>query len=93
MGDDLSISVMTGNPNRQLRSATHVFVHPEFNLLTSDHNIAIIRVDASYTTSATFNPVSRPQDSPPVNTQCSIAGWGAISDVFHKFHVHFSSLC
>ncbi len=81
MGDDLSLSVETGNLNRQLRGVSHVFVHPEFNIATNDNNIAVIRVNASYTTSGTFNPVSRPDDSPPVNTQCSVAGWGSISDV------------
>lgn len=78
MGDDLSISVISGNPNRQLRSASHVFVHPEFNLQTLDHNVAVIRTNLPYTQSATFNTVIRPTDSPPVNTQCIVAGWGSI---------------
>lgn len=78
MGDDLTISVVSGNQNRQLRSASHVFVHPEFNLNTLDHNVAVVRTDLPYNESPTFNPVSRPTDSPPPNTQCSVAGWGSI---------------
>lgn len=78
MGDDLTISIISGNPNRQLRSASHVFVHPEFNLQTLDHNVAVIRTTLPYTESATFRPVDRPADSPIVNMQCSVAGWGSI---------------
>lgn len=91
MGDDLSISVQTGNQNRQLRSASHVFVHPEYNLYTYDHNVAVVRVSLSFSASTTFNPVSRPQDSPPANTQCAIAGWGNIFHVncFHCNYIHF----
>lgn len=81
MGDDLTISVESGNPNRQIRGVSHVFVHPQYNLYTYDHNVAVIRSDVNFTVSTTFNPVSRAQDSPPVNTQCSIAGWGNIFNV------------
>ncbi|XP_037041047.1 trypsin-like [Bradysia coprophila] len=77
MGDDLTISVISGNANRQIRLATHVFVHPEFNLNRTEHDIAVIRVNETFTPSITFNPVPRGQDSPGVNTQCSVAGWGS----------------
>lgn len=81
MGDDLTISVISNNPNRQLRVATHVFVHPELNSLTFDNNLAIIRTDGPFIVSETFNPVFRPDDSPPVNSECSVAGWGSIFNV------------
>lgn len=97
MGDDLTISVISGNPNRQLRGATHVFVHPELNFLTFDNNVAIIRTDTPFLVSLTFNPVFRPDDSPQVNTECSVAGWGSISNVCcvfksNNFHLLCASL-
>lgn len=90
MGDDLSLSVFSGNPNRQLRGATHVFVHPEYNIATLDHNVAIIRTDSPYTVSETFNPVLRPGDSSPVDTQCSVAGWGHLFFVTFFFHLYIN---
>lgn len=90
MGDDLTLSVVSGNQNRQLRNATHVFVHPEYNLDRLDHNIAVVRTEP-FTVSPTFNPVVRPQDSPPANTQCSIAGWGHIFEVMTQVHNYFFS--
>lgn len=81
IGDDLSISVISGNTNRQIRNPTHVFVHPEYNLNTRDKDIAILRVNVSYSASPTFNPVPRAQDPPTADIQCSVAGWGRISDV------------
>lgn len=83
MGDDLSLSVETGNANRQLRGASHVFVHPQFNLGRTEHDIAIIRVNQTFNPSITFNPVARGQDTPAVSTTCSIAGWGRTSQVLH----------
>lgn len=89
MGDDLTISVTSANPNRQLREATHVFVHPEYNLYTYDHNVAVIRTNLPYTITATFNPVDRSADSPPIGTQCSVAGWGSTSNVLISFNFDF----
>lgn len=89
MGDDLTISVVSGNQNRQLRQATHVFVHPEYNLYTYDHNVAVIRTQLPFTATATFNPVTRPADSPAANTPCTVAGWGATSNVLLSFNFDF----
>lgn len=81
MGDDLSISVQSGNANRQLRVPTHVFVHQEFNLNRTEHDIAIIRANQTFGSTITFNPVPRGQDTPPVNTLCSVGGWGSTNQV------------
>ncbi|KAJ6634729.1 Trypsin-1 [Pseudolycoriella hygida] len=86
IGDDLSISVQSSNQNRQVREVTHVFVHPEYNLHNFDHNVAVIRTNESFLASSTFNTVSRPLDSPPPNTQCSVAGWG---NIFHNGPISF----
>lgn len=88
MGDDLTISVISGNPNRQLREASHVFVHPEYNLYTYDHNIAVVRTNLPFTISATFGTSLRALDPPAVNTQCRVAGWGSISNV-RQFQLNF----
>lgn len=81
MGDDLTISEVSENLNRQLRNASHVFVHPEYNLFTYDHNVAVIRTDLPYTISTTFGTVLRSLDSPQVNQICRVAGWGSTSNV------------
>lgn len=81
MGDDLTISVISGNLNRQLRAASHVFVHPEYNLYTYDHNVAVIRTDLPYALTGTFGPARRAMVSPPNNNLCMVAGWGSTFNV------------
>lgn len=81
MGGDLTISVISVNPNRQLRAPSHVFVHPAYNLYTYDHNVAVIRTDLPYALTITFGPVQRVMDSPAVNSLCRVAGWGSTFNV------------
>lgn len=88
MGEDLSINVVSGNQNRQLREASHVFVHPEYNLHTYDHNIAVIRTKLPYAISATFGTSLRALDSPQVAQTCRVAGWGSTSNVM-LFQLNF----
>lgn len=46
MGDDISISIVSGSPTRQLRKVTNFVQHPGFSpeAIDSKDDIAVIRV-------------------------------------------------
>jgi Trypsin len=74
MGDDTSIQ-RWGSPYRQLRGATHLFVHPDFNLRTYSSDIAVIRVDHPFTATNRLRPLPRSIATPLDDITCHLAGW------------------
>ena len=74
MGDDTSIQRF-GSSSRQIRFASHIFVHPDFNLRTYIADIAVIRVSTAFTQTATLAPLQRTFFTPADNTNCNLAGW------------------
>jgi len=78
MGNSLTVSPLY-NSNNQSRDATHVFVHPQYNLNSLINDIAIIRVSPSFTSTNSFYPTIRINETPVTNYNCSVAGWGTLS--------------
>lgn len=79
MGDDTSIQ-RWGSDRRQIRFASHFFVHPSFNPWTYDADIAVIRVSVPFTQSPTFRAVPRSLATPPDDLRCQLAGWGVTAE-------------
>lgn len=81
MGNDLLITA-TGSPTRQVRRASHVFVHSQFNLVTLINDIAVIRIEPPFILNNTFfRPTTVSTSSPADLTVCNVAGWGAVKEV------------
>lgn len=75
MADDLSILSRNPAPSRQIRFATHIFVHPGYDDFTYANDIAIVRVSVPFTQTATLRAVPRSTFTPPDNQACHLAGW------------------
>ncbi|KAG4072964.1 hypothetical protein HA402_006644 [Bradysia odoriphaga] len=76
VGDELYLSFLSDT--RQSRTATHVFVHPDYSIEGILNDVAVIRTSSPFAVTTTFSPVARIQYSPNVGTSCSVAGWGAV---------------
>lgn len=74
MGDDLSVQ-RHGAPSRQIRWASHLFAHPEFDLVTYAADIGVIRVTSPFIQTTTLRPVPRSIHTPADNMNCNLAGW------------------
>lgn len=76
MGDDLSI-LSAGSSSRQIRLISHIFVHVGYNIQSMRNDIAVIRLSQPFRPTNTFHPVPMANRTPPTQTLCHVAGWGA----------------
>lgn len=81
MGDDLEVSAIPSNPGRQMRQASHIFVHLNYNSKTLVNDIAVIRVLEPFYVTLTFFPVERASETPANDLGCAVAGWGSAKEV------------
>ncbi|XP_053699309.1 serine protease 1-like [Sabethes cyaneus] len=66
---------------RETRNVTHLFVHPNYNRVTNNHDLAVIRVNAPFPEfHNTIEPAIMNTRLLPINTQCEYAGWGAATN-------------
>lgn len=84
MGNDLLITAI-GSASRQVRFASHIFVHTQFNLVTLINDVAVVRVEPPFTLNyTTFRPMTMSNSPPADYVVCSVAGWGAVREVEYK---------
>uniref|UniRef100_A0AAG5DBW1 Peptidase S1 domain-containing protein n=1 Tax=Anopheles atroparvus TaxID=41427 RepID=A0AAG5DBW1_ANOAO len=63
---------------RQTRRVSHIFVHPQFNILTLENDVAVLRLDRPYDLpSNTINMANRTRRIVRNGANCQMAGWGA----------------
>jgi trypsin len=70
MGDDVSITPVASR-SRQIRFASHIFVHPRYSSWTMANDIAVVRVSVQFTRTTTFQPLNMNQHSPVPDTMVS----------------------
>lgn len=74
------VNLVSRTIRREVRNVTHLFVHPNYNRVTSNNDLAVIRVDSSYPEfHNTIEPALISAVIFPDNTDCLYAGWGADS--------------
>lgn len=81
MGDDLEVSTIPSNPGRQVRQASHIFVHLGYISRSYVNDIAVIRVLEPFYVTPTFFPVELASETPVNDLSCAVAGWGAVKEV------------
>jgi hypothetical protein len=74
MGDDTSIQ-RWGNERRQIRFPSHLFIHPSFNVITYDADIAVVRVSVPFIQTSSLRALPRSFSTPPDDLNCNLAGW------------------
>lgn len=74
MGDDLSIQ-RWGADSRQIRFASHLFVHPSFGVRTFNADIAVVRTSVPFTTTNTLRALPRSFTTPMETLSCNLGGW------------------
>lgn len=64
--------------DRQVRTVTRVFVHPEFSAYAMHNDIALLRVDRPFIFGADLQPVCLPPANytPTEGGWCYVGGWG-----------------
>lgn len=81
MGDDILIEP-SASQIRQIRVASHIFVHPKYSINTLENDIAVIRLSTAFIRSNSFHPIPRAAITPTPNERCRVAGWGATVEVY-----------
>lgn len=81
-----NLSSTTETAIRQMRTIKQIFVHPQYNSLTTDNNIAILRVNTSFIFTKYVQPACLPDDEIQLNEEVIAIGWGKeqFSDTNHK---------
>ncbi|KAL8571852.1 hypothetical protein ACOMHN_033379 [Nucella lapillus] len=68
------------SPYRQFRKPKKLFLHPEFNHMTVNNDIALIQLERPFVLSDYLRPVCLPQagQAADIGTRCYVAGWGKV---------------
>ncbi|XP_049862644.1 trypsin alpha-3-like isoform X2 [Schistocerca gregaria] len=67
-------SVYTSSGTRVQVSA--IFVHSEYNLITSQNDIAVLRTEEKLPLGPTVQSIGFSESTPAANTPCNVSGWG-----------------
>lgn len=70
------------SPSQQLRTVTHVIIHPEYSHKDLKNDLALLKLHEPLKFNRWVRPACLPVDRPPwgpvAGTQCAAAGWGSI---------------
>lgn len=66
----------------QRRAIRRIIIHPDFNLMTTDYDIALLELSEPLEFSNTIQPICLPSSSHvfPAGTSCWVTGWGALRE-------------
>ncbi|XP_062542478.1 serine protease 1-like [Armigeres subalbatus] len=75
------VNLVPATSRREIRNVTHLFVHPNYNRLTGNNDLAVIRLGTLYPENHnTIEPAVINTRVLADNTQCLYAGWGAATN-------------
>ncbi|XP_055587875.1 trypsin-3-like [Uranotaenia lowii] len=75
------VNLVSPSIRREVRNVTHIFVHPNYNLLTGNNDLAVMRLHTPLPEfHNTIEPASINRRLLSDNTMCQYAGWGALSN-------------
>ncbi|XP_062542498.1 serine protease 1-like [Armigeres subalbatus] len=75
------VNLVTSTIRREVRNVTHLFVHPNYNRLTNNHDLAVIRVNTLFPEfHNTIEPAVINTRLLSDGTACLFAGWGSATD-------------
>ncbi|NXD09961.1 OVCH1 protein, partial [Nothocercus nigrocapillus] len=66
----------------QRRRVKNIVVHPSFDTVSYDSDIALVQLDAPLEYSAAVRPVCLPNRTEPLSSSslCAVSGWGIIEE-------------
>ena len=70
------------NRHLQVRHATTIIVHSSYDSMSSDNDIALVKVDTPFQLNTYVSSVCLPTTQPTVGDYCYITGWGYIESKF-----------
>ncbi|XP_055525148.1 trypsin alpha-3-like [Wyeomyia smithii] len=63
---------------REVRKISQIFIHPNFNNVTNDNDLAVLRLDSPFPEfHNTIDPAILAMPFSPYRSQCQYVGWGA----------------
>nr|XP_029713871.1 anionic trypsin-1-like [Aedes albopictus] len=75
------VNIVPASIRREVRNVTHLFVHPNYNRLTGNNDLAVMRVNTMFPEfHNTIEPAPINARILADNTQCQYAGWGAATN-------------
>jgi len=83
--------------NEQVRRTSRIIKHPNYNLLTSDWDFALVKVDRAFSLGGCVGTVRVPSSDVNPGTSCWITGWGVtreggnLADVLQEGQVQVMS--
>ncbi|XP_065089604.1 trypsin alpha-3-like [Ochlerotatus camptorhynchus] len=78
------VNLVPTSVRREIRNVTHLFVHPNYNRLSSNNDLAVIRVNTMFPEfHNTIEPAVMNTRFLADNTQCQFAGWGAATNAIN----------
>ncbi|KAJ3656406.1 hypothetical protein Zmor_015486 [Zophobas morio] len=82
------------DPNRVTVATTQYFVHPEYNPMTLEHNIALIKLRMPVELTSYIQPIALPTNDIPIYAHLTAVGWGQINDATPELsdHLQYVSL-
>lgn len=82
MGAEVNISVaIYPESPRQIRNATHLFVHLQFDRSTKENDLAILRTDKRFKSNDYLDIIEIVASKPIETVKCDFAGWGRTGEV------------
>lgn len=70
------VHLVNETPSRQQRRVLEIKIHPEFNLMTLQNDIAILKLSEPFELTPELHSVPLPGNALVPNTVCQVAGWG-----------------
>lgn len=87
IGPYLQIEVVAGEHKRSVEEGTEqvvevmdIIVHPDFDAVTYENDIAILRLTENFQFNEFVQPISLPAKGTVLEGECMVAGWGPVNE-------------
>ena len=70
------------SPLEQIRAVQNIFMHPKFNMLNLNDDVALLAVNEPFQLNQWAAPICLPSPDyrPALGTNCTVIGWGDVAE-------------